>query len=95
MLTPFVCFVPSPTHTLTVKNRKSKIRAKLVDSSGREVPLSEYDLQLGEEDFCFRFKDPDKAKSGKYRVVLANDAGQDEAEVDMKFVGKGRHPHKI
>ncbi len=76
-----------------MKNSKSKLRGKLVDSDGKEVPPSEYDLDIGEEDFCFRLKNPDPSKSGRYKVVLFNDAGEDSAEVDMNFVGTTNMPY--
>ena len=64
------------------------MRFKLVDGRGNPVPESEYDLVLGEEDFVFKLKRPDKPKSGKYRVVVSNDAGDAEKEVDVDFAGK-------
>ncbi len=70
--------------SLTVENRKSKVKAKLLDEDGNEVPPSEYDLHIGDQDFCFKLKNP---KSGKYKVVVSNDAGEDEADVNMKFIG--------
>ena len=64
------------------------MRLKLVDGRGNPVPESEYDLVLGEEDFVFKLKKPDRSKSGKYRVVVSNDAGDAEKEVDVDFAGK-------
>ena len=64
------------------------MRLKLLDGRGNPVPESEYDLVLGEEDFVFKMKRPDRSKSGKYRVVVSNDAGDAEKEVDVDFAGK-------
>ena len=64
------------------------MRLKLLDGRGNPVPESEYDLVLGEEDFVFKLKKPDRSKSGKYRVVVSNDAGDAEKEVDVDFAGK-------
>jgi len=61
-----------------------------VDQHGREVPKELYDVHIGDDDFCFKFKNPEAAKSGRYRVVLANAAGEGEAEVDANFIGKKR-----
>ena len=71
-----------------MKNRTSKIRAKLLDQYGREVPKSEYDFELGDEDFAFRLKNPSRDKSGKYTVVLSNDVGEAKADVNMNFLSK-------
>ncbi len=68
-----------------MENRKSKVRVKLLDSSGREIPKSEYDLDLGPEDFTFTLKKP---VSGKYTVVMANDAGETREDCNVKFLGE-------
>ena len=59
-----------------------------MDKRGRPVPESEYDLVLGEDDFVFKLKNPDRSKSGRYRVVVSNDAGDTEKEVDVDFSGE-------
>ena len=64
------------------------MRARLVDKRGNPVPESEYDLELGEDNFVFKLKKPDRSKSGRYRVVLSNDAGDAEKEVDVDLSGK-------
>lgn len=59
-----------------------------MDKRGRPVPESEYDLVLGEDDFVFKLKNPDRSKSGRYRVVVSNDAGDTEKEVDVDLSGE-------
>ena len=71
-----------------MKNRKSKVRARLLDETGREVPKSEYDLDLGEEDFTFTLRRPGPDRSGRFRVVLENDAGEGGADVEASFIGE-------
>ena len=52
------------------------------------MPESEYDLELGHDDFVFRLKNPDRSKSGKYRIVLSNDAGDTGEDVRVELLGK-------
>ena len=59
-----------------------------MDENGREVPKHEYDLVIGDEDFEFKLKNPSRAKSGKYTVVLGNDAGDAQEDVDVNFLGE-------
>ena len=61
-----------------------------MDKRGKPVPESEYDLELGEDDFVFKLKNADRSKSGRYRVVLSNDAGDTEKEVDVDLSGEER-----
>ena len=88
ILTQPITLLPKTT---AVKNRQSKVRVKLLDKNGQPVPESEYDLVLGEEDFAFKLKRQDRSKSGRYRVVVSNDAGEAEKEVDVDFAGKDGH----
>ena len=67
--------------------RRSKVTAKILDKSGREVPKSEYDVDMTDSDFSFKFKKPGRGKSGKYTIVLANDAGETEKDVYVNFLG--------
>ena len=66
------------------------MRAKLLDENGRELPRSEYDLDLGEEEFTFKLKRPSKDRSGKYRVVLYNDAGEGDMDFNASFIGEDK-----
>jgi hypothetical protein len=70
-----------------VDARRSKVSAKILDKSGREVPKSEYDLELTQNEFTFKWKKPGRGKSGKYTVVLANDAGETEKDICVNFLG--------
>ena len=60
----------------------------MLDKRGKPVPENEYDLELGHEDFVFRLKNPDRSKSGKYRIVLSNDAGDTGEDVHVELLGK-------
>lgn len=71
----------------TVKNRQSKVHAKLLDKFGREIPKHEYDLDLGEEDFIFKFKNPQRDMCGQYTVVMSNDAGTTQEDINVNFLG--------
>ena len=85
ILTQPITLLPKTT---AVKNRQSKVRVKLLDKNGQPVPESEYDLVHGEDTFTIKLKRPDRSKSGKYRVVVSNDAGDTEKDVDVDFSGK-------
>lgn len=78
----------SPRPNPAVKNRKSKVRGKLLDGRGREIPRAEYDFAISDEDFTFTLKRPGRDKSGKYTVVLYNDAGEGSQDVNANFVGE-------
>ena len=71
----------------SVDARRSKVAAKILDKNGREVPKSDYDLDLTDSDFTFKFKKPGRSKSGKYTVVVSNDAGETEKDVYVNFLG--------
>ena len=51
------------------------------------MPRSDYDLDLNDFDFSFKFKKPGRGKSGKYTIVLANDAGETEKDIYVNFLG--------
>jgi hypothetical protein len=71
-----------------VDARRSKVSAKILDKNGREVPRSDYDLDMTDFDFSFKFKKPGRGKSGKYTIVLANDAGETEKDIYVNFLGQ-------
>ncbi len=65
------------------------MRPKLIGKDGRVVPESEYDFHVGDDgEFAFRLKKPSRARTGKYRIVLANDAGESDAEINVNFLGR-------
>ena len=75
------------------------MRAKLIDPQGKEVPRTEYELELTEETFCFKFPEDSedesspgkktlRKRSGRYKVVMSNDAGETEEEVNINFLSK-------
>ncbi len=81
-------------NTRTVDNRQSKVWASLLDAKGKEIPKTDYDLELGYEDFCFRLKNPPVASGGygdnegynQFTVVLGNDAGETRKDIRVKFI---------
>ncbi len=52
------------------------------------MPKSEFDLQLGDDDFTFKFRNPSRVKSGKYTVVISNDAGDTQEDFNANFLGE-------
>jgi hypothetical protein len=64
------------------------LKARLLDRHGKLVPESEYDLELGDkDDFVFRLKNPSREMSGRYKIVLSNDTGESEADINVNFLG--------
>ena len=72
------------------------MRAKLLDKHGNEVPRSEYELELTEDTFSFKFPDEEDAdgkkllrrRKGRYTVVLSNDAGETPIDLNMNFLSE-------
>ena len=75
--------------------RRSKVSAKILDKNGREVPRSDYDLDMTDFDFSFKFKKPGRGKSGKYTIVLTNDAGETEKDIYVNFLGQSHNEQSI
>lgn len=72
-----------------MKNRSSKVRLKLLDKHGVEVPSSEYDLDLDKSDFTIKLKKSRRGGSNeKFSIVLANEAGEDSVDVNVTFLGE-------
>ena len=66
----------------------SKIKAKIIDKNGVEVPASDYDLEIDGEDFTFKFKKPHRSRSGKYTLVFSNEGAETEQDIFVNFLGK-------
>ena len=66
----------------------TKIKAKILDKNGVEVPESEYDLDIDGEDFTFKFKKPHRGLSGKYTLVFSNAGAEAEQDIFVNFLGR-------
>ena len=66
----------------------TKIQAKILDKDGIEVSPSEYDLEIDNEDFTFKFKKPHRSRSGKYTLVFSNEGAEATADIYVNFLGE-------
>ncbi|CAB4063293.1 unnamed protein product [Lepeophtheirus salmonis] len=78
-----------------VTGRKSNVVAKIFNENGIEIPKSEYELELDDEEFAFKLNNHSRDRCGKYKIVFSNDMGTSEKEIYVNFLDKPTPPLKV